>query len=176
MSFLPLILYCLIFGFFIDAQAVMPKPEIFKYIDSYNDTPSDKSNFTDFITKNAFSLAVTFNDQPPLHYALSLDKFNAAKILINGGADVNKQDNNGNTALHLATGKPNLNADIIEFLVHNGASTTTQNNDSKTPMDLVKVDKDGDERMNPDDLEVIKKMILNCFQIQSNKNLQHHLI
>ena len=53
---------------------------------------------------------------------------------LNNGANVNFQDHNGNTALHLAV--QNNHFDIIKFLLERGASMTIQNQAGNTALDI----------------------------------------
>lgn len=167
MQFFHLLLFWITCGLFVNAQA-MSKPEIFTRIDNFQDTFAGLNDFTDFISKNNGSLIKTYQDMSPLHYALLNNKFTIAEILINNGADVNKQDNNGDTPLHIATKKSDLNPKIIELLVHSGSSTSTKNNAGKTPIDYTQTDEAGDDRMNADDLEIITKMNTIFYAIDGN--------
>ena len=53
---------------------------------------------------------------------------------LNNGANVNFQDHNGNTALHLAV--ENNHFDIIKLLLERGASMTIQNQAGNTALDI----------------------------------------
>jgi len=56
------------------------------------------------------------------------------KVLVASGADVNAQDEHGNTALHGAAAR---GADqIIQFLVEHGAKLNVKNKQDRTPLDL----------------------------------------
>ena len=57
------------------------------------------------------------------------------KVLVEGGADINKANNNGETPLHIAS--KNEKDKTIEFLVENGADLTIENNNFKTPLDII---------------------------------------
>lgn len=56
----------------------------------------------------------------PLHFATDSQKEKAVKLLIKHQANVNAEDEYGQTPLHLASAKGNV--DIASFLVKNGAS------------------------------------------------------
>ena len=58
------------------------------------------------------------------------------QFLIQKGADVNFQDHNGNTPLHLAAkNESQLSLRIMEILVESGADIDLKNQDDKTPLD-----------------------------------------
>jgi ankyrin repeat protein len=63
--------------------------------------------------------------------------------LIKGGININHQDNDGNTALHIAI-KLRQNNEIIKLLLDNGADVNIKNKNGKTPLDIAmeKGDKD----------------------------------
>ena len=63
--------------------------------------------------------------------------------LIKGGININHQDNDGNTALHIAI-KVRQNNEIIKLLLDNGADVNIKNKNGKTPLDIAmeKGDKD----------------------------------
>ncbi|WP_064644203.1 ankyrin repeat domain-containing protein [Orientia tsutsugamushi] len=67
-----------------------------------------------------------------LHWAVITDKLEIAKILIDAGADVNQQDCNETTTLHLAIRNP----DIVKLLIGKGANLNIQDNEKKTAYDL----------------------------------------
>src|SRR3989304_2179751 len=55
-----------------------------------------------------------------------------AATLINDGADVNKQDDIGQTLLHVATWNENITA--MTLLINNGADVNIQNKYGETPL------------------------------------------
>lgn len=55
----------------------------------------------------------------PLIYACSKNDYEKCKLLIDAGADVNKFDDNGRTALHYATF--NINTNMIKILLEKNA-------------------------------------------------------
>lgn len=69
-------------------------------------------------------------DDTPLHLAAAALQFKAAKLLLDGGADVNAENRRGATPLHYVcdprpmlggTWQPQTQADLIELLVQRGA-------------------------------------------------------
>jgi cytohesin len=74
--------------------------------------------------------------QTPLHYAIQLNNFDAAKNLIALGADVHSIDSNGNTPLHLAVIQGNV--EIVNLLLGHGAASDRLmvNDQGATPLTL----------------------------------------
>jgi ankyrin repeat protein len=68
----------------------------------------------------------------PLLYSLQLNKSNIAKLLINGGADINLYDNSNNGSLHYAIEKC-TNTDIIYELIDKVADINHPNSKMYTP-------------------------------------------
>ena len=73
----------------------------------------------------------------PLITAAALGKTEAAKILIDAGADLNYQNNDGSTALHTAAFFCNVN--IVEALLEKGADKTLKNKMGRTALDIVEL-------------------------------------
>ena len=67
-------------------------------------------------------------------YITSKDHLELANLLLKNGAQVNVQDENGQTPLHDSAFA--CHEDMVKLLVENGADTTIKNNEGKTPMDL----------------------------------------
>ena len=85
------------------------------------------------------TIRTPFKGQTPLHEAIRYGyvvpaRLEAAKVLIREGADTTIQNNDGNTALHLAVEECYL--ELVQLLVRQGADTTIQNNDGNTPLHL----------------------------------------
>jgi ankyrin repeat protein len=55
-------------------------------------------------------------------------------MLIERGADVTAQNNDGETPLHLALQRGQV--DVARMLIERGADVTAQNNDGETPLHL----------------------------------------
>jgi len=75
----------------------------------------------------------------PLHWVILFpSKIDAAKALIDGGADVNAKGNNGTTPLIQAItsriANPSQRIELTKFLVSNGADIKTRDNDNWTPL------------------------------------------
>ena len=75
------------------------------------------------------------NGSTALHYAAIHNHEDVVRKLILAGADVAMQDENGNTALHHAAIHSHIQCGIL--LAEGGASMTTKNKLSQTPLDLV---------------------------------------
>ena len=73
----------------------------------------------------------------PLITAAFLGKTEAAKILIDGGADLDFQNSDGSTALHTAAFF--CNVEIVEALLENGADKTLKNNTGQTAQEIVEL-------------------------------------
>ncbi len=77
-----------------------------------------------------------FDNATPLHLASEGGHVKAACKLIECGADVTAQDNDGETALHLAShvASGRGHVDVARILIEHGADVTTQNNSGWTPL------------------------------------------
>ena len=67
-----------------------------------------------------------------LHVAIKMGDLKIAAILLENGADINFQDNNGNTPLILAVKKKDL--ELVTFVILRGADVNLANNDGITPL------------------------------------------
>jgi uncharacterized protein len=67
-----------------------------------------------------------------LHVAIKMGDLKIAEILVKNGADIDFQDNNGNTPLILAVKKKDL--ELVTFVVLKGADVNLANNDGVTPL------------------------------------------
>ena len=74
----------------------------------------------------------------PLAWSASHGQTEAARLLIENGADVNIEDDNGSTPLHGAAvfGR----AEVAKLLVENGANLQARNDDGGTPVDALHLD------------------------------------
>ncbi|KAE8692716.1 UDP-galactose transporter 2 [Hibiscus syriacus] len=72
-----------------------------------------------------------------LHFSCGYGEVKCAQILLEAGAAVDALDNNKNTAFHYAAGYGRK--DCVALLLKNGAALTLQNVDSKTPIDVAKL-------------------------------------
>ena len=70
----------------------------------------------------------------PLLIAISLDKFDIAKYLIEQGADINITDKNGLSPLHLAAASDDL--ELVKLLVRKGANLIKKTNNGNRPLAL----------------------------------------
>ncbi len=75
------------------------------------------------------------NASTPLITAAALGKTEAAKILIDAGADLDYQNKDGSTALHTAAFF--CNQDIVELLLKKGADKTLRNKNGQTAYEIM---------------------------------------
>jgi hypothetical protein len=73
----------------------------------------------------------------PLITAAALGKTEAARILIDGGADLDFQNSDGSTALHTAAFF--CTVEIVGLLLESGADKTLRNNTGQTPLEIVEL-------------------------------------
>lgn len=108
-----------------------PKPEIFSILEQ-EENNFFENQLKEAISKNLLIVNEIYNNEPALHYALRNGKTNFAKILIEYNADLNKTDNEGNNALHIAA-EGGLPEEMINLLVYHGASLKKKNKLNYTP-------------------------------------------
>jgi ankyrin repeat protein len=73
------------------------------------------------------------DEDDPRERGTERDAIEAVKLCLDHGVDINAFNDNGDTALHGATGDT-----LIRFLVEKGARVDTQNRAKQTPLDVVK--------------------------------------
>jgi uncharacterized protein len=73
----------------------------------------------------------------PIHFAAWSGHFEIVKLLVSKGVNVNLvNDHHGETALHHAAYGESESAELVEFLVANGANTGIRDKDGKTPLQI----------------------------------------
>lgn len=76
--------------------------------------------------------------QAPLHAACTCSlSCDVVKVLLGHGANVNLQDSEGTSALHLAAVR--FSSRLVDLLLRQGADETTTNGDGNTPADCVRL-------------------------------------
>ena len=86
------------------------------------------------IANRAYVDALDYKCRTPLMLAAGANLFDAVKMLIENGADVNISDIDGNTALHFAYGFGN--ASLAVFLEGHNANPDNKNLNGDTPIDV----------------------------------------
>lgn len=76
-----------------------------------------------------------FGKMTALHAISWVKEMDAARLLIEAGADVNAKDDFGCTPLHRAANSRNVG--LIQILLEAGADNNAKNNDSYIPLDFV---------------------------------------
>ena len=96
------------------------------------DLEAIKQHIADGVDVNAL-----FFEMPPLTWAAMMGQTEAARLLLQHGAEVNGRNSDDNTALHLAIflGR----AGTAELLLKSGADVNAKNDDGATPVDLLQV-------------------------------------
>ena len=93
-----------------------------------------------YLVKHGANINTKNTIEPPLHFAVRLNRRDTSIVecLLKCGADINaKCTENGNTPLHEATRFLNFHkAEIVEYLLKNGAKWEVNNKNGKTPFDF----------------------------------------
>ena len=95
------------------------------------------------------------------------------ETLINLGANINIQDNDGNGILHYILSRDNIGTeeyDIFEMLIKNGININLQNNDGDTALHKISYKKDNGYR----DIDMEKKVISLLIENNADKNIKNN--
>ena len=95
------------------------------------------------------------------------------ETLINLGANINIQDNNGNGILHYILSRDNIGTeeyDIFEMLIKNGININLQNNDGDTALHKISYKKDNGYR----NIDMEKKVISLLIENNADKNIKNN--
>lgn len=95
------------------------------------------------------------------------------ETLINLGANINIQDNDGNGILHYILSRDNIGTeeyDIFEMLIKNGININLQNNDGDTALHKISYKKNNDYR----DINMEKKVISLFIENNADKNIKNN--
>ena len=89
---------------------------------------------SNILSNRGYVDSLDYKCRTPLMLAAGANLFDAVKLLIEGEADVNISDIDGNTALHFAYGFGN--ASLAIYLEDHHADSDCKNLDGKTPLDM----------------------------------------
>ncbi|ASJ22759.1 hypothetical protein BHAMNSH16_03680 [Brachyspira hampsonii] len=95
------------------------------------------------------------------------------ETLINLGANINIQDNDGNGILHYILSRDNIGIeeyDIIEMLIKNAVNINLQNNDGDTALHKISYKKNNGHR----DIDMEKKVISLLIENNADKNIKNN--
>ena len=95
------------------------------------------------------------------------------ETLINLGANINIQDNDGNGILHYILSRDNIGTeeyDIFEMLIKNGININLQNNDGDTALHKISYKKDNGYR----NIDMEKKVISLLIENNADKNIKNN--
>lgn len=95
------------------------------------------------------------------------------ETLINLGANINIQDNDGNGILHYILSRDNIGTeeyDIFEMLIKNGININLKNNDGDTALHKISYKKDNGYR----DIDMEKKVISLLIENNADKNIKNN--
>jgi uncharacterized protein len=97
---------------------------------------ADNVEAVDLLVHHGASLDPVTEDETPFLGAIKWSRFAAAERLLHHGANVNFQNSNGLTALHLVLRKDSAPRHV-EMLMRHGADPTLRSRGGKSPLDLV---------------------------------------
>uniref|UniRef100_A0A6C0IEV0 Uncharacterized protein n=1 Tax=viral metagenome TaxID=1070528 RepID=A0A6C0IEV0_9ZZZZ len=92
------------------------------------------------LNKSNVDIVITSNKSTPLMVACFFGNYEVAKSLLHHGADVNKENNNGDTPLITVCKKKNPtqdDLDIIKMLIKNGAELNKKNKTGVSAKSLI---------------------------------------
>ena len=101
-----------------------------------SETPAKTIKY--LIDKGVSPIAKDYYGMTPLHYAMRGENIEAAKILLEAGADPNARDMGGGLIpFRMACGQP-FNQELVEFFLKHGANIYGQDSEGRTWMEIVK--------------------------------------
>ncbi|KAI5413264.1 hypothetical protein KIW84_057750 [Lathyrus oleraceus] len=86
-------------------------------------------------------------DESIVHHNASDGDIEGLKVVIASGANKDEEDSEGRSALHFACRYAGYERkECVALLVENGVTTTLQNMDGKTPIDVIKLNNQDDKK------------------------------
>ncbi len=106
----------------------------------FNAIREDQPQVAKTLYESGADVNYIFSDQGNyLHFICEqANKTNMISTFLTFGLDVNRQDNDGNTPLHLAVRMGDVNLGMVKALITADADVNIVNNDGKTPLKLAK--------------------------------------
>ena len=101
---------------------------------------NDLVSFNNLITEGVEIDGLDYNGLTALYYAAQYGRLEMARVLIEKGANIEHQDEYGNTPLMRACLNLNRNGvDMISLLISSGANVDAQNKSGNSPRRLSKI-------------------------------------
>lgn len=98
----------------------------------------DTSQLEDILESHKWIDVIDEEGASPLMSASKNNQIEAVELLLSLGADINHQDVNGNTTLHILAQRGQLQSELFQLLLEHGAKTNIKNNRGETIKKMVK--------------------------------------
>jgi Ankyrin repeats (3 copies) len=97
-----------------------------------------------------------------LALAITMGQFEIAQCLLQHGANIERKDSDGKTALHLVSSGSDCSFEMVEYLFHSGANVETKDNDGRTALQLA--------ILSADCTEIVEYLLQNGADIENRDN------